>query len=52
MLSEFHRGRGMVMLALATYYRVALNRRTGFALPVGLVTGLLVFIPYVGFGLG
>ena len=23
-----------------------------FALPVGLVTGLLVFIPYVGFGLG
>lgn len=52
-LSEFLRGQGMVMLALATYYCVALKLAgLEFALPVGLVTGLLVFIPYVGFGLG
>ncbi|MBL8312083.1 MAG: AI-2E family transporter [Burkholderiales bacterium] len=52
-LSEFLRGQGMVMLALATYYCIALKLAgLEFALPVGLVTGLLVFIPYVGFGLG
>ena len=52
-LSEFLRGQGMVMLALATYYCIALKVvGLEFALPVGLVTGLLVFIPYVGFGLG
>ena len=52
-LSEFLRGQGMVMLVLATYYCIALKAAgLEFALPVGLVTGLLVFIPYVGFGLG
>ncbi len=52
-LSEFLRGQGMVMLALATYYCVALKVvGLEFALPVGLVTGLLVFIPFIGFGLG
>lgn len=52
-LSEFLRGQGMVMLALATYYCIALKVvGLEFALPVGLVTGLLVFIPYIGFGLG
>ena len=52
-LSEFLRGQGTVMLALATYYCIALKVvGLEFALPVGLVTGLLVFIPYVGFGLG
>jgi predicted PurR-regulated permease PerM len=52
-LSEFLRGQGMVMLALAAYYCIALKVvGLEFALPVGLVTGLLVFIPYVGFGLG
>jgi predicted PurR-regulated permease PerM len=52
-LSEFLRGQGMVMLALATYYCIALKvAGLEFALPVGLVTGLLVFIPYIGFGLG
>lgn len=52
-LSEFLRGQGMVMLALAAYYCIALKvAGLEFALPVGLVTGLLVFIPYVGFGLG
>jgi predicted PurR-regulated permease PerM len=52
-LSEFLRGQGMVMLALAAYYCIALKvAGLEFALPVGLVTGLLVFIPYIGFGLG
>jgi predicted PurR-regulated permease PerM len=52
-LSEFLRGQGLVMIALATYYCVALKIvGLEFALPVGLVTGLLVFIPYIGFGLG
>lgn len=52
-LSEFLRGQGLVMIALAAYYCVALKVvGLEFALPVGLVTGLLVFIPYIGFGLG
>jgi predicted PurR-regulated permease PerM len=52
-LSEFLRGQGLVMIALATYYCIALKVvGLEFALPVGLVTGLLVFIPYIGFGLG
>jgi predicted PurR-regulated permease PerM len=52
-LSEFLRGQGLVMIALATYYCIALKIvGLEFALPVGLVTGLLVFIPYVGYGLG
>ncbi len=52
-LSEFLRGQGLVMLALAVYYSLALWLvGLDYALAVGLVTGLLVFIPYVGFGLG
>ena len=52
-LSEFLRGQGLVMLALATYYCIALKLvGLQFWLPVGLVTGLLVFIPYIGFGMG
>ena len=52
-LSEFLRGQGLVMLALATYYCIALKvSGLQFWLPVGLVTGLLVFIPYIGFGIG
>ncbi len=52
-LSEFLRGQGLVMLALAIFYCVALKLAgLQFWLPVGLVTGLLVFIPYIGFGMG
>ncbi len=52
-LSEFLRGQGMVMLALAAYYCIALSvAGLEFSIAVGLVTGLLVFIPYIGFGLG
>ena len=53
LLAQYLRGQLLVMLLLATYYSVALTV-AGFdvALPVGILTGLLVFIPYIGFGLG
>lgn len=52
-LSEFLRGQLSVMLIMAVFYvaglwLVGLN----FALPVGLITGLLVFVPYLGSGTG
>ncbi|NMF91131.1 AI-2E family transporter [Aromatoleum petrolei] len=52
-LSEFLRGQLSVMLLLAVFYSVGLwIAGLKFALPVGVVTGLLVFIPYIGFGGG
>lgn len=52
-LSEFLRGQLSVMLVMAAYYAFALHLAgLEFALPIGLMTGLLVFIPYVGFALG
>jgi predicted PurR-regulated permease PerM len=52
-LAEFLRGQLMVMTVLAFYYAIALSI-VGLdrAVAIGLLTGLLVFIPYVGFGLG
>jgi predicted PurR-regulated permease PerM len=53
MLAQFCRGQMLVMLLLAVYYSVGLwLAGLDFALPVGVLTGLLVFIPYVGFGSG
>jgi predicted PurR-regulated permease PerM len=52
-LAEFLRGQLMVMVVLAVYYAIALwavGLEHAFA--IGILTGLLVFIPYVGFGLG
>ncbi|MQR02150.1 AI-2E family transporter [Glaciimonas soli] len=53
LLAQYLRGQLLVMLTLAIYYSVGLAI-AGFdvALPVGIITGLLVFIPYLGFGLG
>jgi predicted PurR-regulated permease PerM len=53
LLAQYLRGQLLVMLVLACYYSAALAL-AGFdvALPVGILTGLLVFIPYLGFGLG
>ncbi|MCL1825851.1 MAG: AI-2E family transporter [Betaproteobacteria bacterium] len=52
-LSQFCRGQVSVMLLLATYYSVGLTLAgLDFALPVGVLTGLLTFIPYIGFGGG
>ncbi|TSE24389.1 AI-2E family transporter [Tepidimonas aquatica] len=52
-LGQYLRGQLLVMGALAVYYAVAL-RLVGLdlALPVGVFTGLAVFVPYVGFGVG
>jgi len=52
-LGQYLRGQLLVMLVLAAYYAVALAI-AGFdlALPVGVFTGLAVFVPYLGFGLG
>lgn len=53
LLAQYLRGQLLVMLVLAAYYSIGLSI-AGFqvALPVGILTGLLVFIPYLGFGLG
>jgi len=52
-LAEFLRGQIMVMIVLAVYYAIALTiAGLDKAIAIGLLTGLLVFIPYVGFGLG
>ena len=53
MLGQYLRGQLLVMGALAIFYSAALAL-AGFdlALPIGVFTGLAVFIPYVGFGLG
>ena len=53
LLAQYLRGQLLVMLLLACFYSVALAI-AGFdvALPVGIITGILVFIPYIGFGFG
>src|SRR3954453_13691970 len=52
-LAEFLRGQLSVMVVLAVYYAIALSfAGLQFALPIGVLTGALVFIPYIGFGLG
>jgi predicted PurR-regulated permease PerM len=53
LLGQYLRGQIAVMLSLAVFYSIGLAL-FGFdlALPLGVFTGLAVFIPYVGFGLG
>ncbi|CAG9177160.1 AI-2E family transporter [Cupriavidus respiraculi] len=53
LLSQYLRGQIIVMLILAVLYSVGLAI-AGFeiAVPVGVFTGLAVFIPYIGFGMG
>ena len=52
-LSEFLRGQLSVMVLMAVFYVTGLWLvGLSFALPVGLITGLLVFIPYLGSGTG
>jgi predicted PurR-regulated permease PerM len=53
LLAQYLRGQLLVMLVLALYYSFALSvAGLDVALPVGIITGLLVFIPYIGFGVG
>jgi predicted PurR-regulated permease PerM len=52
-LAEFLRGQLSVMGLLAIYYTIALwLGGIDFALPIGIITGGLVFVPYLGFALG
>jgi predicted PurR-regulated permease PerM len=48
-LGEFLRGQLMVMLLMAAYYVAALwIAGLEYALPIGILSGLLVFVPYLG----
>jgi len=52
-LGEYLRGQMLVMLALAVFYAAGLSLfGLDLALPIGVFTGLAVFVPYLGFGLG
>jgi predicted PurR-regulated permease PerM len=52
-LAEFLRGQLAVILVMSGYFVLALwLAGLEFALPIGLITGLLVFVPYVGALLG
>ncbi|MDQ6638773.1 MAG: AI-2E family transporter [Pseudomonadota bacterium] len=52
-LGQYLRGQLLVMLMMAAFYSVGLAL-FGFelAVPVGVFTGLAIFVPYVGFGIG
>ncbi|UVW28391.1 AI-2E family transporter [Massilia sp. H6] len=53
LLAQYLRGQLLVMIVLAVYYSTALYFiGLDVALPVGVLTGLLGFVPYLGFGLG
>ena len=53
MLSQYLRGQILVILLLGTYISVALwLADIPSALSIGVVTGLLIVVPYLGYGLG
>lgn len=52
-LGQYLRGQLLVMLLMASYYSIGLTLFDfELAVPVGVFTGLAIFIPYVGFGIG
>jgi predicted PurR-regulated permease PerM len=52
-LGQYLRGQLLVMLIMAVYYSVGLALfGLELALPIGVFTGLAMFVPYVGFGIG
>ena len=52
-LGQYLRGQFLVMLIMAVFYAVGLALfGLDLALPIGIFTGLAMFIPYVGFGIG
>lgn len=52
-LGEYLRGQMLVMGVLAVYYAAGLALfGLDLAWPIGIFTGLAVFVPYLGFGLG
>jgi predicted PurR-regulated permease PerM len=52
-LAEYLRGEVLVIFIMSTYYVVALSiARLEFALPIGIIAGLAVIVPYVGITIG
>ena len=52
-LGQYLRGQLLVMLVMAAFYAVGLSLfGLDLALPIGIFTGLAMFIPYLGFGIG
>ena len=52
-LGQYLRGQLLVMLVLAVFYSIGLALfGLDLALPIGIFTGLAIFVPYVGFGIG
>jgi len=52
-LGQYLRGQLLVMAALALFYSIALALAgLQLALPIGVFTGLAVFVPYLGYGVG
>jgi predicted PurR-regulated permease PerM len=52
-LAEFLRGQMIVMLVMSVFYSTALwLAGLEFALPIGVITGLLVIVPYIGAATG
>ena len=52
-LGQYLRGQLLVMLVMAIFYSVGLTLfGLDLALPIGIFTGLAMFIPYLGFGIG
>jgi predicted PurR-regulated permease PerM len=52
-LGQYLRGQMLVMVILAAYYSIGLALfGLDLALPIGVFTGLAMFVPYVGFGIG
>jgi predicted PurR-regulated permease PerM len=52
-LGQYLRGQLLVMMILAAYYSIGLALfGLDLALPIGVFTGLAMFVPYVGFGIG
>ena len=52
-LGQYLRGQLLVMVIMAAFYSIGLGLfRFDLAVPIGVFTGLAMFIPYLGFGLG
>jgi predicted PurR-regulated permease PerM len=52
-LGQYLRGQMLVMLIMAVFYSTGLSLfGLDLALPIGFFTGLAMFIPYIGFGIG
>ena len=52
-LGQYLRGQLLVMVIMALFYSVGLSLFSfDLAVPIGVFTGLAMFIPYLGFGIG